>query len=242
MWALAAGSVGYKRNMVRRELATVNEERGGVTEGTARKDALDGLLGGGGTCASPCVRRAGYGLLGVRIGEAKKPGPYEEGGSSGSGLAAWQRVAHGIWGKLETRGWGKPKGVGGSAGGQSEDEGHMQVDASGQQSRERGGAKRKSQGDSRFDQADGEDPFERLEEELGRGERGTLRRRVRRRGRGLSGTTDRQRHAVRGSWRQIATNGERARTKGNGYGEILNASLGGWQRGLNSWERGKKCG
>ena len=174
MWALAAGSVGYKWNMVRRELATVNEERGGVTVGTARKDALDGLLGGGGTCASPCVRRAGYGLLGVRIGEAKKPGPYEEGGSSGSGLAAWQRVAHGIWGKLETRGWGKPKGVGGSAGGQAEDEGHMQVDASGQQSTERGGAKRKSQGDSRFDQADGEDPFERLEEELGRGERGHI--------------------------------------------------------------------
>ena len=50
----------------------------------------------------------------------------------------------------------------------------MQVDASGQQSRERGGAKRKSQGDSRFDQADGEDPFERLEEELGRGERGHI--------------------------------------------------------------------
>ena len=71
MWALAAGSVGYRWNMVRRELPTVDEERGGATGGTARKDAIEGLLGGGGTCASPCARRAGCGLLGLRIGEAK---------------------------------------------------------------------------------------------------------------------------------------------------------------------------
>ena len=84
-------------------------------------------------------RKRGGGYAGVRVGEAEKPGPYSEGGATGSGGDGWSLVSYGRWQRREHNGI-----VG--------ERGHQGVRA------------------STMDDAEGEDPFERLERDLVQGE------------------------------------------------------------------------
>ena len=64
------------------------------------RDAVEGGLHGRCGPANAHIKvRVGY--RGVRVGEAKNPGPYEVGGASSSGQTGWQQVAHGVWKQLE---------------------------------------------------------------------------------------------------------------------------------------------
>ena len=48
-------------------------------------------------------------LKGVRVGEAKLPGPYSEGGATGSGCGGWSLMAHGRWERKGDGGSGRAR-------------------------------------------------------------------------------------------------------------------------------------
>ena len=100
--------------------------------------------------------KRGRGSKGVRVGEAKKPGPYSEGGAASSGGNAWTHVGHGQWKKegLKRGSPTKETKEGGEASGATKE-----------------GSQQKKRRASDLDTADGVDIFAQLEMELEHAER-----------------------------------------------------------------------